>query len=88
MQYGQKRQYKEHYSNFRKIHCCMDAVHCLMFVVENFRSDDKCSLDAYFDNALKSRKFQSEEIVCMKTLFNFSISNSTLPLFCRGLLRF
>ena len=77
--------YKENRSSCRRINRCLEVSRFLMYVVRQFKSDKKWSLDACFGAALKSGKFRRNEMVCTKTLYNYvdlgllPIKNIDLP---------
>ena len=80
-----KRVYLEHRENCRRQYRCLDTAQFLRYVVENFKSKGKWSLDASYGKALESGKFRRDEIVCTKTLYNYvdlgllPIKNIDLP---------
>ena len=80
-----KRVYLEHRENCRRQYRCLESARFLQYVVENFKSDEKWSLDASCGKALESGEFRRDEIVCTKTLYNYvdlgllPIKNIDLP---------
>ena len=80
-----KRVYLEHRENCHRQYRCLDTAQFLRYVVENFKSKGKWSLDASYGKALESGKFRRDEIVCTKTLYNYvdlgllPIKNIDLP---------
>ena len=80
-----KRVYLEHRENCRRQYRCLDTAQFLRYVVENFKSERKWSLDASYGKALESGEFRRDEIVCTKTLYNYvdlgllPIKNIDLP---------
>ena len=91
---GKKERYKadageqaycEHRENCRRINCCLKAARFLAYVASKVFGDEKWSLDAAFGAALRSGEFRRDEMVCIKTLYNYvdlgllSIKNIDLP---------
>ena len=80
-----KRVYLENRKNSRKQYRCLTCIKFLEFVVKQFQSTEKWSLDASYGEALKNGTFLRSEMVCTKTLYNYvdlgllPIKNIDLP---------
>lgn len=81
---GQAR-YEEHRSNSRRCYSRLEKAKFIKYVAEHFH-ENKWSLDACRGRALSTGKFEQDDIVCTKTLYNYvdlgliPIANMDLPL--------